>query len=49
MEARQCRLDDSFLVGCETRLSTSLQGNARISMADWRSVNEQLKQNHVKQ
>lgn len=49
MEARQCRLDDSFLVGCETRLSTSLQGNARISMAFWRSFNEQLKLYHVKQ
>lgn len=49
MEARLCRLDDIFLVGCETGLGTSLCKNAGISMAFWKRFNEQLKMYHVKQ
>ena len=49
MEARLCRLDDIFLVGCETKLGTSLSRNAGISMAFWKRFNEQLKMYHVKQ
>ena len=39
----------SSMVGCETKLGTSLSRNAGISMAFWKRFNEQLKMYHVKQ
>ena len=49
MIAKQCYLDDIFLITKRTTLSTSLNQNVTIAQAFWKSFNQQLKEKHLTQ